>query len=82
MEVRRAEIDDAQAMAEVHIASWRWAYKGIMPDKVLDSLDVARRADSWRQGLANPKAPVYVAEKAGEIIGFVSLSACQLVSLS
>ena len=44
--IRRATVDDADAIATVHIASWRGAYAGIVPDAFLASLDVAARAES------------------------------------
>ena len=33
--VRPATRDDADSIAEVHVASWRWAYEGQLPDDVL-----------------------------------------------
>ncbi len=38
--VRRAHVEDAAALARVHVASWQGAYRGLVPDEVLDSLDV------------------------------------------
>ena len=38
--VRDATVDDARAIAEVHVASWRWAYRGQLPDDLLDGLSV------------------------------------------
>jgi len=29
--VRPAAMADAEAIGEVHVASWRWAYAGLMP---------------------------------------------------
>jgi hypothetical protein len=37
--VRRATLDDAPAIARVHVAAWQRAYRGQMPDAVLDGLD-------------------------------------------
>ena len=52
MEVRWATADDAAAIAAVHIASWRAAYRGLLPDAVLDSLSLEARTDHWREWLA------------------------------
>ncbi len=38
MRVRPATIDDARSIAELHIRSWQWAYKGLIPDSYLESL--------------------------------------------
>jgi len=48
MPIRRATVDDVRAIAEVHVASWRAAYRGQLPDDVLAGLSVERRADMWR----------------------------------
>ena len=38
--IRQAEIEDAAAIARIHVAGWQAAYRGILPDAVLDALDV------------------------------------------
>ena len=64
---------DADAIAAVHVASWRTAYRGIVPDRVLDGLDVGRRAEGWRRGLRDsPDGDlVAVALIDGRLCGFV-----------
>ena len=42
--IREATPDDARAIAEVHVASWRWAYRDDLP------ADVPGRADRGRPG--------------------------------
>lgn len=44
MNIRRATAGDAVALANVHIDFWRSAYRGLVPDSHLDSLDYDRRA--------------------------------------
>ena len=44
--VRRATPEDARAISEVQIAGWRHAYRGIVPDAMLDELDVEAGAES------------------------------------
>ena len=41
--VRRATADDAEAIADVHIETWRVAYRGQLPDAFLELHE--RRAD-------------------------------------
>jgi GNAT superfamily N-acetyltransferase len=75
MHIREATIDDARAIAEVHVASWRTAYRGIMPDDFLATLSVERRERRWRDTLTNPHSTsvVYVAEDAeGRVAGFAA----------
>ncbi|NLE70527.1 MAG: GNAT family N-acetyltransferase [Actinomycetales bacterium] len=73
--IRDAAPADAEAIAAVHVASWREAYRGVVPDAYLDGLDVASRADQWRRTLTNLERGqhVWVAEEEGEVLGFAFL---------
>ena len=72
--VRAAVPEDADAIAAVHVATWRDVYAGLMPGEILDALDVAQRAETWRGRLgALPDGVfVFVFERHGEVRGFVS----------
>lgn len=77
--LRDAEVDDARAIAEVHVESWRWAYRGQLPDETLDRLDVAEREAGWLAALASDDAHagVIVAQSADRIVGFASIGAAR-----
>jgi ribosomal protein S18 acetylase RimI-like enzyme len=71
--VRSAVVDDADAIARVHARSWQAAYRGLMPDHVLDGIDVEARARWHREHLRQPPAgsAVFVAvDTAEQTIGF------------
>ena len=72
--IREATIDDAPAIAAVHVTAWRETYRGIVPDDFLDGLAVEPRERMWRDTLARrAERAVYVAEGAGgRVIGFAS----------
>jgi ribosomal protein S18 acetylase RimI-like enzyme len=70
--IRRAAPADARAIAEVHVASWRWAYAGDLPQEVLDALSVDDRERMWREVIAEPTVVVEAAERYGRVVGFVS----------
>ncbi|MBI3649048.1 MAG: GNAT family N-acetyltransferase [Actinobacteria bacterium] len=73
MRIREATPDDARAIAEVHVASWRWAYRGLIPDDFLANLSVQEREARWREGLSDAGRGCFVAEDAtGGIVGFAS----------
>jgi L-amino acid N-acyltransferase YncA len=75
MRIREATAQDTHAIAEVHVASWRTTYSGIVPDDFLAALSVERREHFWRDTLTNPDSPsvVYVAEDANRrVAGFAS----------
>lgn len=73
--VRVARLDDAPAIAELHVASSRTTYKGIFSDTFLDSLSVDKRKQSWKETLAIPEpnsVTLVACNVDGSIVGFVS----------
>ena len=71
--IRRARVEDAQAIAEVHVVSWRTTYKGIMSDEELANLSVERRRLMWEHQLNDAQVITYVAENEhGCIVGFAA----------
>lgn len=66
--------EDADRLGALHVASWRWAYEGLLPADYLAGLDAAARSAWWRTVLGEPwPGAVLVAERAEEIIGFVTV---------
>ena len=70
--VRPAGVDDAAAIAGVHVATWRTTYGGLLPDDFLASLDAAGYEERWRRTLGERSDRVYVAEDRGGVVGFAS----------
>ena len=71
--IRPALVEDAAAIAETHVASWRATYPGIVPQVYLDSLHVPEFEERWRSRLvAASEVSLYVAECAGSICGFAA----------
>jgi ribosomal protein S18 acetylase RimI-like enzyme len=72
--IRAATVDDAEAIAEVNVASWRWAYDGLLPASVLDALSVQGRAADWRAMITSQVCDVSVATAGdGTVVGFVNI---------
>jgi ribosomal protein S18 acetylase RimI-like enzyme len=75
--VRDATLADAPAIAAIHVGCWRHAYRGIVPQALLDSLDVAKREAQWTRvlgdGGAAPErgATLVSVDDAGTVTGFV-----------
>lgn len=57
-------------MAEVRVVSWRAAYRGLMPDEILDRM--RPDADRWEKAIASDtqRTSLLVAEDDGQIVGF------------
>ena len=69
--VRRATVDDAEAIEAVRIATWRACYRGYLPDAYLDSLTVtASRVEQYRQAIEDVEsAERVIANSGAEVIG-------------
>ena len=72
MALRLATQNDALAVAEVQVAGWRSAYRGLMPDAVLENLSVPRRESVWRAIIAEGRFELILAEVNAAIVGFVN----------
>jgi len=70
--IRKATFEDAAAIARIHVGTWRVAYAGIVPDDYLANLSEEKRTQSWQQQLTDGRTIIWVAEKDGQVIGWVS----------
>jgi L-amino acid N-acyltransferase YncA len=72
--VRPAGLEDVGAIADIHVAGYEEAYRGLVPDEVIDSRTVAVRRRVWTERLSEerPREFVLVAEVDGVVRGFVS----------
>ncbi len=71
--VRPATAQHAAGMAAVRVGVWRTAYAGILPDTYLAGLSVQRQAAYYQAGILRGH-PALVAEVAGRVIGFATMS--------
>jgi len=79
MHLRPARPADAPAIAALHAASWRHAYRGAMSDEYLAGDIIADRNSVWCERLGNPSRSqhVVVAEASGQIAGFACVYAAE-----
>jgi GNAT superfamily N-acetyltransferase len=73
IDIRPATVADAEAIAGVHIASWRESYAELMPAEVLAGLDADEWANRWRGNLADkdPATSTFLAlDEASRPAGF------------
>ena len=77
--IRRARPGDASGIGAVHVASWRSAYPGVLPDQVLTNLSPVRQASFYDRAI-RIGAGLHVAAASGNdapegapgIVGFAS----------
>jgi ribosomal protein S18 acetylase RimI-like enzyme len=70
--IRKASEDDAAEIANVHLNSWREAYRNLLPQEFLDQLPLTfkRRMISWKQTANLNDRALFVAEGKSGIVGF------------
>ncbi|HEY3801129.1 MAG TPA: GNAT family N-acetyltransferase [Kofleriaceae bacterium] len=70
--IRQATPDDASGIASAQLASWRSSYRGILPDAVLERLDLSRWTESRRR-IAHDRSLLQLVAydlSHGDIVGF------------
>jgi GNAT superfamily N-acetyltransferase len=73
--IRDAVAADAEAIAGIRVASWRATYAGVVPQSVLDRLDVARNVAWLTERLADPGTTSdLVIEDGGRVVGYALLA--------
>jgi GNAT superfamily N-acetyltransferase len=72
-ELRTATVADAPSVAALQVVGWRAAYRGLLPDALLDGLSVEERSVALAARLAAGAATVLLAEQGDELLGFASV---------
>lgn len=74
LEIRAASLEDVDALAEIHVASFALAHRGLMPDEEIDTRTVELRRGMWQARLQAPppRDIVLVGVLDGALAGFVS----------
>jgi ribosomal protein S18 acetylase RimI-like enzyme len=70
MAVRRATVDDAEAIERIRVETWRATYRGLLPDGLIDQLqpNVERRRERLRAAL--PSELIFVADEGTGVVGY------------
>lgn len=71
LRVRDIRLADCDAVASIHVRGWQAAYRGIMDQYFLDTLDVNQRAERWRSNLSSGNCPINLLVENGHgIVAF------------
>lgn len=71
IQVRPASLDDAKAIAELHVAASKSAYQDLISADQWDRVPMAKRVKYWREAIEYAEPQVWVATQGEEMIGFV-----------
>jgi ribosomal protein S18 acetylase RimI-like enzyme len=77
--IRRATLDDAAGIAEVHLRARQAAYRDFFPNDYLMSLTIEYTTELWAQRLVEEGATSLVAVIDGRIVGQVRFGRAQIV---
>ena len=70
---RLATAADARRIAELHVPAWRAAYRGLLPDALLDAQSVDRREAQWREwNRGHPLRQIWLIERDDALLGFAA----------
>jgi ribosomal protein S18 acetylase RimI-like enzyme len=72
VEIRRARLADAAAIAEVHVRTWQAAYEHLFGAERLATLTVERRLPMWKEILNDDGTIAFVAEDR-RIVGLATV---------
>jgi GNAT superfamily N-acetyltransferase len=72
MQIRPSQETDAHSISCVYIHTWQDTYLGLVPFDYLYSMSLSRLEHGFINELKSKKVISYVAEVAGEVVGFVS----------
>jgi ribosomal protein S18 acetylase RimI-like enzyme len=75
IEYRRPRLDEAEAMAALHVQCWREAYSGIVPQAILDGSDPKEMAPRWLDHISNVDRYVMAAFNNNEAVAFINQGA-------
>jgi ribosomal protein S18 acetylase RimI-like enzyme len=72
IDIRKAELKDAAAIADVHQDAWRGAYSGIIPHRALTRM-INRRGSDWWANAIRRSATILVIEIGGKLAGYATI---------
>lgn len=70
--LRTATVDDAAAIAAIHIRTWQVAYRDLMPASFLAGMALERRTEQWRRSLATGFPAVLLALAGDTVAGWIA----------
>lgn len=76
-EIRYANVDDAKSLGEIHSSSWKAAYRGIIPDKVLDNITAEKRKKYFQKALREALEEDAIIFEDNNPAGFICIGKCR-----
>lgn len=74
MNIREANAEDMELIANLYVINWKKTYVGLLPDNFLNGLTVNDGINKWQEYLTKEKHRIFVAYENENFLGF---SACK-----
>ncbi|EPR11493.1 hypothetical protein [Ruminiclostridium papyrosolvens] len=74
--IRYAEVNDAKVLGKIHSESWKTAYKGIVPDSVLDNITADKRERYFEKALSENLEEDTLIFVNGKEVGLMTIGKC------
>lgn len=75
--VRRADVNDAGVLGEIHASSWKIAYKGIVPDSMLDNISADKRQKYFEKALSEGWEEDFLIFAGDKAVGLMCIGRCR-----
>ncbi|MBU5593510.1 GNAT family N-acetyltransferase [Clostridium sp. MSJ-4] len=76
-EIRYANIDDAKILGEIHSQSWKLAYKGIVPDEILNNITTEKRQKYFEKALTEGWEEDAIIFNDNKAVGLICIGKCR-----
>ncbi|MEX2296969.1 MAG: GNAT family N-acetyltransferase [Dongiaceae bacterium] len=75
-QIRRARPSDARGIAAIHVETWRAAYAGILPDRVMLEMSIDSKTAHWRRVIEKQGSHELVLVADVPLAGLVGFASC------
>lgn len=75
--IRYATFDDAKVLGEIHSKSWKSAYRGIVPNEILDNITPSKREIYFKKALSEKWEEDAIIFKEDVPIGLICIGKCR-----
>ena len=72
VDLRIATLEDAEAIARIHVETWRSTYAGLLPDDLLVGMSLEKQTKMWQRMLRGGETVIVAEDPRYGVIGFGS----------
>lgn len=77
IKIRYADISDAKTLGKIHSMSWKVAYKGIVPNEILENFTAEKRQKYFEKALTEGWEEYAIIFKDNEAAGLICIGKCR-----